>query len=159
MPFIIDGHNLIPTIPGYSLQDIDDELHLVELLQVYCQRSRKKVEVFFDNAPPGQAGVRSFGSVKARFVRQGKPADLAIQERLQQLGGVARNWTVVSSDRQVQAAAHAAHARVMSSEEFAGELQQLVDSKAIEKGDRAPLDTAELDEWLRLFGAEDEQSG
>jgi hypothetical protein len=68
MPVIIDGHNLIPRIPGLSLRDIDDELRLVQLLQDFCQRSRKQVEVFFDNAPPGSAGVRSFGSVKARFI-------------------------------------------------------------------------------------------
>ena len=62
MPYIIDGHNLIPRIPDLSLQDIDDEMQLVEMLQDFCRISRKKVEVYFDNAPPGQ--LRCKNSVK-----------------------------------------------------------------------------------------------
>ena len=59
MPLIIDGHNLIPKIPGLSLQAIDDETQLVELLGEYCRLSRRQVEVFFDNAPPGVPRARS----------------------------------------------------------------------------------------------------
>jgi hypothetical protein len=33
MPYIVDGHNLIPKVPGLNLQDMEDELQLVELLQ------------------------------------------------------------------------------------------------------------------------------
>ena len=53
MPFIVDGHNLIPKVPGLNLQDMEDELQLVELLQEFCRINRKQVEVYFDNAPPG----------------------------------------------------------------------------------------------------------
>ena len=73
MPYIIDGHNLIPKIPGLSLQEMDDEQHLLEMLQEFCRRQRKQVEVFFDNAPPGGVRARNLGLVTARFVRQGRP--------------------------------------------------------------------------------------
>ena len=102
MPFLIDGHNLIPKIPGLNLQALDDEEQLIKLLQEYCRRQRKQVEVFFDNAPPGGVRARNFGLVIARFVRQGSTADQAIRERLTRLGRLARNWTVVSSDLAVQ---------------------------------------------------------
>src|SRR4030066_2207710 len=124
MPLIIDGHNLIPKIPGLTLQAIDDETQLVELLGEYCRRSRRQVEVFFDNAPPGVPRARSFGRVTARFVRAGGPADQSIREKLVRLGKAARNWTVVSSDHQIQAAARAARATVLSAEAFAQELQK-----------------------------------
>ena len=158
MPVIIDGHNLIPRIPGLSLRDIDDELRLVELLQDYCQRSWKQVEVFFDNAPPGQSGVRTFGSVKARFIREGKTADRAIQEKLEKLGRSARNWTVVSSDRQVQAAARAARARVLSADEFLREMRQLEKPEDKLEGEAGPgqLSPEEIDDWLKLFGKSEE---
>jgi len=79
MPYLIDGHNLIPKIAGLSLQDIDDETRLVEMLQDYCRRRGKKgVEVFFDNAPPGQPSKRVYGTVTAHFVRTGRTADAAI---------------------------------------------------------------------------------
>jgi uncharacterized protein len=102
MPYLIDGHNLIPKVPGLNLSDIDDEMELVELLQVFCRRKRKTAEVYFDQAPPGFSGRRRFGQVTAYFVPQGHSADDAIRQRLKHLGKAARNWAVVSSDHQVQ---------------------------------------------------------
>jgi uncharacterized protein len=153
MPYLIDGHNLIPKIPGLSLEAIDDERQLLELLQEYCRRQRKQVEVFFDNAPPGGMRVRSFGMVLARFIRQGFTADEAIRKRLMQLGRAARNWSVVSSDHAVQNSARAAQAQVVSSENFARLLLQALDDtveKPQEKAD-AGLNASEVDEWLDLF--------
>src|SRR5512144_1363588 len=112
MPYIIDGHNLIPKVPSLSLQEMDDEQHLVEMLQEFCRRQHKQVEVFFDNAPPGGVRARNLGQVTARFIRQGASADDAIRKRLVNLGRAARNWTVVSSDKTVQAEARAVQAQV-----------------------------------------------
>jgi predicted RNA-binding protein with PIN domain len=114
MPYLIDGHNLIPKIPGLTLEDVDDEDQLLHLLTRFCQRQGKQVEVFFDKAPPGEARTRKFGMVLARFVRQGTTADEAIRVRLARLGRSAHNWTVVSSDQQIQAEARAARAHYIS---------------------------------------------
>src|SRR5919106_2128085 len=117
MPYLIDGHNLIPKL-GLRLDSIDDEMELITVLQEFCRLERKQVEVFFDGAPTSQAGTRKRGTVTAHFVRLGATADNAIRIRLKKLGKDAKNWTVVSSDRQVQAEAHAAQADVLSSETF-----------------------------------------
>jgi predicted RNA-binding protein with PIN domain len=156
MPLIIDGHNLIPKIPGLSLQAIDDETQLVEMLGEYCRRSRRQVEVFFDNAPPGVPRARAFGRLTARFVRAGVPADQAIREKLVRLGKAARNWTVVSSDHQVQAAARAVRATVLSAEAFAQELHKTLEASPLKPD--APedkLSPEELESWLKLFGVEE----
>ena len=100
MPYLIDGHNLIPKIPGMNLGDIDDEIQLVKKLQEFCRQRRKKVEVFFDSAPPGGIRTQKFGRVTAFFITQGSTADTAIRSRLQKLGRAAKNWTVVTSDRE-----------------------------------------------------------
>ncbi len=139
MPYIIDGHNLIPKIPGLALSDIDDEQQLVELLGEYCRRERKQAEVYFDNAPPGGPRTQSFGAVTARFVRQGLTADAAIQARLGRLGKSARNWTVVSSDLQVQQAARQARAHYLSAEAFAVKLTQALERGEPERGREAGL--------------------
>jgi len=153
VPYLIDGHNLIPKVPGISLGDLDDEIRLVQLLQEFCRIKQKRVEVFFDNAPPGGSSTRTFGSVVARFVRQGKTADRAIQEKLSRLGGEARNWTVVSSDHEVQANARVARAKIMRSEAFAQQLASI--------GTDLPQDTSEeglaaasqsVEEWMEIFG-------
>jgi uncharacterized protein len=155
MPYIIDGHNLIPKVPGLSLQEMDDEQHLLEMLQEFCRRQRKQVEVFFDNAPPGGVRARNLGSVTARFVRQGTTADDAIRKRLGNLGRAARNWTVVSSDQAVQAEARAVQAQAMPSEAFARLLIKSLDDSRADQGaiSDTVLKPEEVDEWLQLFGS------
>ncbi len=158
MPYLIDGHNLIPKVKGLSLDEVDDEMGLVEMLQEFCQQQRKQAEVFFDNAAPGGVKVRKFGRVLARFVYRGITADQAISTRLGRLGGEARNWTVVSSDRGVQAAARGVHAQVMPSEAFAALLEKTLDESKKDLGAVAEteVEPEDVDEWLRLFGGKEE---
>ena len=156
MDYLVDGHNLIPKIRGLSLRSLDDEQHLIMLLQIYCRVRRQRVEVFFDQAPPGHAGRKRVGTVLAHFVRQGRTADEAIAARLEQLGKAAPNWTVVSSDRQVQREAKNHHAVSMSSEQFSTEVQvALKVSRSSSAGDESTLSDKELKEWLNLFEGHD----
>jgi uncharacterized protein len=154
MSIIIDGHNLIPKIQGLALHDLDDEHRLIELLQEYCRLLRKKVEVFFDNAPPAQAHSQKYGLVTARFVRRGKTADDAIRERLSQLKRTAQNWTVVSSDQEVLAAARRARAKTLTTDLFARQLMQALNPDLESPaGQQDPtLDEEEVENWLKIFG-------
>src|SRR5829696_10388004 len=106
MPYLIDGHNLIPKL-GLRLDSMDDEMELVAILQEFHRSRGKDVEVYFDGAPVPHAGTRKLGAITAHFVRLGSSADNAIRNRLRSLGKSAKNWTVVTSDRQVQAEANA----------------------------------------------------
>ncbi len=152
MTYIIDGHNLIPFLPGLSLQDMDDEQGLIHWLQAFARQKHRQVEVYFDGAPPGHAARGSFGRVAAHFVRQGTTADEAIRHHLKRLGSAARNWTVVSSDHQVQAEARQAHAQVVSSAEFAHLLIELSRTPEPGRSGRESLSEDEIRRWLALFG-------
>lgn len=149
MPYLIDGHNLIPKL-GLQLESIDDEMELVAILQEFYRRTHKQVEVYFDGAPVPHAGTRKLGAVTAHFVRLGTTADNAIRNRLRTLGKNAKNWTVVTSDRQVQADAHAARAGVVSSDSFAAMLKQARDAAPKTSEDRK-LSNEEVETWLKLF--------
>jgi hypothetical protein len=83
-------------------------------------------------------------------VRLGSTADNAIRNRLKALRKNARNWTVVSSDRQVQAEARAVLAEVISSEAFAALLKEARDSAPKPDPERK-LSQKEIDDWLKLF--------
>ena len=148
MPYLIDGHNLIPKL-GLRLDSVDDEMELVALLQEFCRLEHRQVEVFFDGAPAHQSGPRKLGSVTAHFVRLGTTADDAIRSRLKRLGKSAKNWIVVSSDRQVQADARTAHADVISSDSFAAMLKQV--RPATKASSERTLSPQEIDEWLKIF--------
>ena len=150
MHYLVDGHNLIPKV-GLRLDSLDDEMELVTILQEFSRLYRRKVEVYFDGAPALQAGTRSLGTVKAHFIRIGTTADTAIARRLKKLGRTAKNLTVVSSDRQVQADARNARAEVLSSEEFARMLQQTPRSESNKPVADRKVSPAEVDEWLKLF--------
>ena len=150
MPYLIDGHNLIPKA-GLRLDSPDDEMELVSILQEFARLKRREVEVYFDGAPTGHAGMRSFGAVKAHFIRAGQSADSAIRARLNKMGKAAKNWIVVSSDREVQSAARVNHADFISSETFVKELKAAMKSSPkADTGDKK-LSAREVDEWLKLF--------
>ncbi|MEZ0394842.1 MAG: NYN domain-containing protein [Anaerolineales bacterium] len=150
MPYLIDGHNLIPNL-GLRLDSPDDELALIERLQQFCRLQRTRAEVYFDGAPPGQAGKRGFGLVTAHFVRQESSADAAIERRLESLGRAARNWTVVSSDGRVRRAAQAVHAQTLSAGEFAAQVRAASFKEQPAPAAEASLSAEELEEWLTLF--------
>lgn len=149
MAYLIDGHNLIPKL-GLRLDSINDELELIAILQEFCRLERKHVEVYFDGAPASQARTQKLGAVIAHFVRLGATADNAIRNRLKKLGKAAKTWTVVSSDRQVQAEARAAHAEVITSDAFAKRLKQARNSAPKSTEDRK-LSPQEVDDWLKIF--------
>lgn len=152
MPYLVDGHNLIPKV-GLRLDSLDDEMELVALLQEFARLQRRQVEVYFDGAPADQAGTHSLGLVKTTFVRAGATADAAIARRLKKLGRAAKNWTVVSSDKQVQAEARSVRAEVLSSEEFARLLQQTPRIQTAKPAVDRKISPAEVDEWLKIFGS------
>ncbi len=139
MRYLVDGHNLIPNLPGLALELLDDEVELVQRLQAFCSQGAHHVDVYFDNAPAGQAGTHRYGRVTAHFVRTGGTADAAIARRLIGLGRSARQWCVVSSDRSVQAAARAAQAEVLTSQVFALRMQAAPVAPAVEPRGHLPI--------------------
>jgi predicted RNA-binding protein with PIN domain len=150
MPYLIDGHNLIPKV-GLRLDSPDDEMELVAILQEFARLKRQQVEVYFDGAPVGQAGTRKLGTVKAHFVRLGQTADNAIRARLIKMEKTAKNWTVVSSDREVQSAARLAHAQFITSEEFVKMIKRAINSAPKANTDNKKISSQEVDEWLKIF--------
>jgi uncharacterized protein len=150
MPYLIDGHNLIPKL-ALRLDDPEDELELVRLLQDFARIRRQQVEVYFDGAPVGQAGMRKFGTIKAHFVRQGSTADAAIRKRLEDMGNSAKNWVIVSSDHEVQGAARMNQAKFIRSEEFVKQLRITLSTSSKQENIDTKMSAQEVDEWMKLF--------
>ena len=149
MPYLIDGHNLIPKL-GLRLDALDDELELINILQEFCRLERKQVEVYFDGAPAAHAGTRKVGAVTAHFVPQNTTADTAIRKHLKRLARNARNWIVVTSDKEIQADARKVHSEIISSDAFARMLKHARDTAPKTNAD-LKLSDSEVDEWLRFF--------
>lgn len=150
MPYLIDGHNLIPKV-GLHLNSPDDEMELVAILKEFARLKRQQVEVYFDGAPIGQAGTRKLGTVRAHFVPLGQTADSAIRSRLKKMEKDAKNWIIVSSDHEVQNAARVVRAQVVTSDEFVKMLRAATNSAPKASTENKKLSAQEVDEWLKLF--------
>jgi len=149
MPYLIDGHNLIPHMRGLSLEQMDDEQALIARLETFFQRERKQAVVYFDRAQPGSADYRS-AFLHAHFVRPPAIADTAILQHLRKLGGEARNWTGVSSDGNVRNGAKKAGARAVSSAAFAKLLENSPAARPAAPGQ--PEESDDIAGWLEIFG-------
>lgn len=150
MPYLVDGHNLIPKV-GLHLNSPDDEMELVAILKEFARLKRQQVEVYFDGAPIGQAGTRKLGTVRAHFVPLGQTADSAIRSRLNRMEKDAKNWIIVSSDHEVQNAARVVRAQVVTSDEFVKMLRAATNSAPKASTENKKLSAQEVDEWLKLF--------
>lgn len=154
MKWIVDGHNLIPHVPGMSLSDLDDEQMLIAWLSEYIRCSRDSIELYFDRAAPGQNGRLNRGRLTILFVPASRTADQAISDRLHQMGKQAADFTVVSSDHQVQANARECRAKVMNSAQFSQKVQQAL-GRQPGPGENQPhlMSEDELNRWLETFAS------
>ncbi len=152
MPYIIDGHNLIGKLPSIDLADPDDELQLIQLLIGFFKNASKRGTVFFDRGLFAENRENSFGRLKVRFARPPQTADDAIRSYLQKIKPVARNFTVVSSDRSILEAARLVGARWMKSEEFAPSLSPEEISASVSEKPEILLSPREIEYWERQFG-------
>lgn len=148
----IDGHNLIPKVPGIRLSDPDDENKLILKIGEYCRLSRTRADLFFDGAPAGSGPRSRHGLVNVHHVKVGTTADDAIIHLLRREGANARNILVVSSDNRVKSEARALHAEVVNSEQFAQTMLNILNSPAVTESKREILpSTEEVEEMLKLM--------
>jgi predicted RNA-binding protein with PIN domain len=152
MTYLIDGHNLIPHIPGLSLDQLDDEMELVTLLVNFSNKNKSQVEVYFDHGNLNSERDFQRGRVHAHFVLPPMIADNAMLSRLLGIGRAAKNYIVVTSDQNIQNRARRVGAAVMSSQNFAQLLHNSIDKISRRHSGQKPADNEkEIDEWLNLF--------
>jgi predicted RNA-binding protein with PIN domain len=151
LPYIIDGHNLIGAMKQIRLDDPDDEMLLVDALRRFCARTRRRATVYFDRGAPAAQPPQTAGRLSVHFVRPPRSADQAIMQHLERLKGAARNWTVVSSDQEVQASARRAGARVLSSRDFVRSMSKMeLPTSQAEKPDSLLTDD-DVRAWQEVF--------
>lgn len=157
MIIIIDGHNLIPKIPGLSLLQMDDESRLLTILRDYSRLRRKKLEVYFDRAPVGRSGLYMDGTIRVFHVSEKTTADEEIIQRVRRTGKRAKEFIVISSDHHVQNQVRALGAQAITSEQFVQELYAGLNGSGSSMSENKPdrqLSEDEVQEWIDLFNSE-----
>jgi predicted RNA-binding protein with PIN domain len=156
MPYLIDGHNLIGKLPDLSLDDPNDEALLVQRLAGFVARTNKKVVVIFDHGLPGGSSRMSTSKVEVVFATNGSNADEVIKRRIRNQKNP-NMWTVVSSDNDVLFTARSMRMKAMTSAEFVQVMRRPARIKpGLDEAEHVQLSDDEVQEWMRLFGYEDE---
>lgn len=161
MRYLVDGHNLIGQMPGIDLSDPDDELQLIEALHRWTLgHPRDKITVVFDGGSYGHPPLPKRDRIEVIFAHSPSDADARLIHRLQRLE-TPQGVTLVSSDRAITAVAVERRVPVKASRQFAAELD--APAKRPAGGLRArraraepKLSQAEVDAWLQVFGADDD---
>ena len=157
MPYLIDGHNLIASLPDIHLDDPDDEMKLVIKLRGFAAGARKKCVVVFDSGLPAGRSKDSTRGVTVIFAAaQRSSADALIKRRINQMPDP-RNWTLVSSDRDLRNHARRRAMNTMTAADFARRLQRAKAAPASHGEEIHPAISAEeTAAWLAAFGAADD---
>jgi predicted RNA-binding protein with PIN domain len=108
--------------------------------------------VFDRGLPGGRSQALSSGRVEVVFAPTGRNADRVLMERIRRNRNP-RGLTVVTSDREVIAAAQARGARVVRAEAFVSELDPSPAPPGTGKPDLR-LSPEQVEKWLELFDEE-----
>jgi len=160
MHYLIDGHNLIAKIPDIDLKDPNDEVELILRLKSWAAASlKRKVTVYFDGGLPGGLEHRlSTSDIKVIFASAGKTADALLIKHIRKINNPPE-YTLVTSDQQIIAAAENRRLPHLRSEAFAANMGQDRQKRTAPPPPEANdphISEREVAEWLELFGPEPE---
>ena len=156
MPHLIDGHNLIASLPDIGMDDPHKEAKLVNKLKSWAAATRKKCTIVFDRGLPGGASKMGVSAVAVIFAAdQRNDADTLIKSRISRARDRSA-CTVVSSDSDVRAFAQRNGVKVITSAAFSRELQRKSRPQAARGEEVNPvISEDEVAELLELFEADD----
>ncbi len=151
MPFLVDGNNLIGLTRGLKLRDDKSQLSIVQRICAYQRRKGGRYTVFFDGESQGGRALRDskLGGVTIRFSGHGVSADESIK-RLLRRAAHPREYTVISSDRQLAIECQHLGSHLMNCTDFNREMEHLR-SEPLQRWEKTPS-AAEVEEWLKIFG-------
>ena len=162
MHYLIDGHNLIASMPDIDLSDPDDEVQLIMRLRRWIAAGRRRrITLFFDGGlPGGRAPHYSGGSLDVIFASSGQEADRLLVRRIRQVRNPPE-FTLVTSDREILANAQSRGMPAIDSQTFARQVESELKTRSQSGPDRSSkerpvLGADELAEWLDIFGSADD---
>lgn len=160
MAYLIDGNNLIGTIPEFTYDQSDSRILLVRLLYKFYKIRKQKIIVVFDGRPTNQ--LLKFhtepGDFKILFARLGSNADNKIKEVMEKMDYL-RNLTLVTSDRDLKDFGKKLGARTVSSYEFLKFVRRVLrKNRSLQDYGKkdVKLTPLEVEQWIKVFSRKKE---
>jgi predicted RNA-binding protein with PIN domain len=148
MPFLIDGNNLLHSLPLPAASRGDVRRAVLDA----CRHERMRATVVFDGPPPdGTPSRESLGSITVVYSGS-KTADDVIIHQLPQ-GKETRDWIVVTDDRQLRERVKNLGAAVQALREWQGRKRRPASRRRTEP----KLSSHEVAEWEAFFSDKREE--
>ena len=160
MPIIIDGYNLLRAVQNsYEQGGKLSEAVLCRIISEYLKRIRDHGHIVFDGiGPPDKSGLADLFNLRISFVGADTDADTVIEATIVD-NSAPKRLIVVSTDRRLRAAAGKRKAISVRSDIFWQDLIRRLDKKIPTpepQEKRHGISDVETDQWLDVFGIEEE---
>ncbi len=142
MPVIVDGNNLLHSLPP----DVRSRHDVRRLMLELARAEKVRATVVFDGPPPPGSPEQEHLGIVTIVYAGSRSADEIIVNRLPK-GPNAKNWTVVTDDRALAAQVRHTGAQLKSLREWRTKLAQV---QRPEKRD-VSLSKSEVAEWEEYF--------
>ena len=160
MPHIVDGYNLLRVVQKQDERLAElAEVGLCRMLQAYLFKVRDHGHVVFDGVgPPDKSDLGEFDNLEVYFSGPNVEADEMIEEKI--IDNTApKSLVVVSSDRQIRAAAKRRKAISVRSDAFWLHIVDSMEYHAAPMPEppekRKGVSEGETEQWLDYFGIDD----
>ncbi len=150
MPVVVDGNNLLHSLPPQQRSRADVRRHALDLVR----RESLRVFLVFDGPPPqGSPATEHLGRVTVRYAGTAAADDVIIE--MLPAGRAAAQWVVVTDDRALRVRARGKGAGVRTLAEWRGRRPPPRRS-----GHESQLSSHEIARWEEFFarGGDDEDS-
>ena len=159
MPLIVDGYNLLRFVQSEGHFENLIEVGLCRILSDYLVSVRDRGHIVFDGTgPPDKHDFEQLGglaNLEVYFSGADYEADEVIMQKIED-SSAPRSLTVVSTDREIRAAAAARKATSVRADVFWHGLVSRLETqqKAVHepKEKRRGITEGETDQWLDFFG-------
>ncbi len=142
MPVVLDGNNLLHSLPPGSRSRHELRRLLLEL----TRRHRVRATLVFDGPPPAGSPEReSLGALTVVYAGPRAADDVILS--LLPGGSGARQWSVVTADRQLARQAREAGAAVRTLREWRDRLAAAASGGPAAEKPREPASSDEVAEW------------
>ena len=158
MSIIIDGYNLLRWAQGDEDYEAMDENTLCAVVSQYLLRTRKYGQVVFDGlGPPDKTLLGGLPNLEVYFSGMETDADTIIAEKIIAYTAP-KNLVIVSTDREVRAAAQSRKAVSVRSDIFWEILVEQLERKLPirePKEKQSGISDMETEQWLDFFDIDD----
>ncbi len=155
MPYLIDGNNLIGTLPDLGLRDPESRHELINRLLAFQRIHKTRIFLVFDGPPDDSIPKTIFQRplFQVCFPEPGKNADNIIKKLISKETDT-RQFFVVSSDREIKTFAGKKGARAVNSREFQKDLKRALKKyqkqRELDK-DVSPPTPLEVNHWKKVL--------